>query len=649
MSGMTYLDLDLMFTRSEAGYRVQVLRSPAGDGQQAVFDEPFSEMELENFALKVGRFRARTRRVESAPVAAAKDVGSRLYNAVFADAVHECLRRSLDHARDQNAQLRIRLRLSDCPELANLPWEMLYDRGDDWFIALSNATPVVRYIQLPDPPRALHVALPLRVLVIRSEPVDYPRLDLDAEWAQVAEALRELTDAGAIDFTELTSPTMSDLRRALQRSSFHVLHYMGHGGFDEQNGGVLLFADRTGHSVPVSAGDLGVLLRDHSSMRLAVLNACEGARTDPADPFAGVAETLVRRGIPAVVAMQFEFSDDAAIEFAPALYGALAEGLPVDAAVGEARKAVYTVSPLEWATPVLYLRAADGQLFDITQETPPPPPPATPPPGLHGDPPEPSANVHEGLTAEQYLAQADFFCEHQGYAEAEAAYRAAIALDPASARSYAGLAAALHGLQRHTEADFAYQGAIRLDPSLAPARRNPWLAQVYASARNAEDNGDWGTAIAEYRRIVQADSAYQDARIRLDNCQRQHVAGRPRGQQTTTTGAQGPSLGEDGGNSPTYGADTKAVSQATIILTREGGKVAYAARAFHLIVDGNKTGTIRAGERSEFAVAAGTHRIKLRVDYLSSPESVVTLSNGERASFVCGIARLGTSIKLHRE
>ena len=109
------------------------------------------------------------------------------------------------------------------------------------------------------------------------------------------------------------------------------------------------------------------MLRGHTSLRLAVLNSCEGARTDPTDPFAGVAETLVRRGIPAVVAMQFEVSDDAAIEFAPALYGALAAGLPIDAAVAEARKAVYTVSQLEWATPVLYLRADDAQLFTITQ------------------------------------------------------------------------------------------------------------------------------------------------------------------------------------------------------------------------------------------------------------------------------------------
>jgi hypothetical protein len=134
---MTYLDLDLLFIQSGAGYRVQVLRSPAGDGQSAAFDPPFSELELENFMLKVGRSRTRTRRVEAAPVAAAKEFGRRLYDAVFVSTVHECLRRSLDHAQDQHTQLRIRLRLSECPEFANLPWELFYDKSDDWFIALS--------------------------------------------------------------------------------------------------------------------------------------------------------------------------------------------------------------------------------------------------------------------------------------------------------------------------------------------------------------------------------------------------------------------------------------------------------------------------------------------------------------------------------
>jgi len=363
----THLDLDVLFAQSKVGYKAQVVRSPAGEGQSVEFAQPFNALELENFVLRFGMFRTRTTRgIDAAPVTAAKEFGGRLFDNVFADAVGECLRRSRDRAQEQHAALRIRLMLSGCPELADLPWELLYDRSDDWFLALSGLTPVVRFVQLPEPPRAVQVTLPLRILVIKSEPEDYPRLDLDAEWAQVAAALRELTDAGKLEVTELSPPTLQGLRRALVDGAFHVLHYMGHGGFDSEHGGTLLFAKPGGGSKPVSGWDLGMMLHDHNSMSLAVLNSCEGARTDPKDPFAGVADTLVRRGVPAVVAMQFEVSDAAAIEFAPALYGALAAGLPVDGAVAEARKAMYPVSYVEWATPVLYLRAENAQLFDIT-------------------------------------------------------------------------------------------------------------------------------------------------------------------------------------------------------------------------------------------------------------------------------------------
>ncbi len=101
---------------------------------------------------------------------------------------------------------------------------------------------------------------------------------------------------------------------------------------------------------------------------LVVLNACEGARSDPTDPFAGTAQSLIQQGIPAVVAMQFEITDPAAITFAHELYGAIADGYPLDAAVAEARKAIWANgNQVEWATPVLYLRAPDGRIFHLTK------------------------------------------------------------------------------------------------------------------------------------------------------------------------------------------------------------------------------------------------------------------------------------------
>jgi tetratricopeptide (TPR) repeat protein len=471
-----HLDLDLLFSQAGAGYRVVVMRSPAGDGQSVSFELPVSDIELENFILRTASFRSRTRRVESARVTAAKQLGGRLFDAVFVGTVGECLHRSMDRARNEGVPLRIRLRVSGCPGLASLPWELLYDRADDWFLALSDRTPVIRYVQQPEPPRPVAVALPLRILLIKSAPEDYSALGLADEWEQVSQALAELDAAGMVQVTELAAATLGELRRALLRDAFHVLHFMGHGGFDADRGGALIFTDRAGHGVPVSSDDLGVLLHDHTSLRLAVLNACEAGRTDPADPFAGVADTLVRRGIPAVIAMQFEVGDNAAIEFAPALYGALAAGRPIDAAVAEARKAIYTVSPLEWATPVLYLRADDGLLFDITSSTAMAAR-ASVTPQVSGDYSEAEAAFREAVrldpgNADAHTDLGDALHRQGKYSEAEAASREAIRLDPALAWAHNNLGSALYGQQKYAEAEAAFREAVRLDPGNAVMRRH---------------------------------------------------------------------------------------------------------------------------------------------------------------------------------
>ena len=68
-----------------------------------------------------------------------------------------CLRSSLDEASRQDAGLRIRLRLTDVPELADLAWEYLYNPTLNRFLALSVETPIVRYLDLPQRIRPLAV------------------------------------------------------------------------------------------------------------------------------------------------------------------------------------------------------------------------------------------------------------------------------------------------------------------------------------------------------------------------------------------------------------------------------------------------------------------------------------------------------------
>jgi CHAT domain-containing protein len=199
-----------------------------------------------------------------------------------------------------------------------------------------------------------------------SSPSDFDQLDVEQEWNNLQDALGELQAAGRVAVERLPAATLPALQRQLRQGEWNIFHFIGHGGFDpHREDGVLIFEDRPGRAREVSGEELGGLLNDHDPMRLVVLNACESARGDVADPFAGTAQSLIQQGLPAVVAMQFEITDEAAIIFSRELYGAIADGYPLDAALAEARKAIRSDGNLiEWGTPVLYLRAPDGHIFE---------------------------------------------------------------------------------------------------------------------------------------------------------------------------------------------------------------------------------------------------------------------------------------------
>lgn len=367
MPDRRYEDFDLIIEGTgETGYRARVIDSPAGQASND-FAAPFNQLELENFLLRIGRPRRGVRRLESPELEAAREFGSKLFDAVFAGQVGDALRRSIDDSDREGAGLRIRLRLSDAPELGNVPWEYLFSSTNDRFLVLSAWTPIVRYLDLPVGTTPLAVASPLRILVVISSPTDFPPLAVDNEWARLSESVSDLQNRGLVVMDKLEDATLLTLQRQLRRENYHILHFVGHGGFDERaDDGVLMFEDESGRAKLVTGRDLGTILHDHRSLRLAVLNACEGARTATDDPFAGSAQNLVRQGIPAVVAMQFEITDGAAITFAHELYQAVSEGFPIDAALAEARRAIFgSGNDIEWGTPVLYMRTQDGLIFDV--------------------------------------------------------------------------------------------------------------------------------------------------------------------------------------------------------------------------------------------------------------------------------------------
>ncbi len=392
MADISYLNFDLLIDPTPTGYQARVIDGPAGQASTHFtlppsITQPRDQLALVGGAIRHFQFTDPTVAADPAeappPPLDPQQFGQELYQAVFAGAVGDSWRQSLERARARGAGLRLRLRLNDAPELATLPWEYLYLPFAHRFLVLSDQTTLVRYLHVGQPADPLLTELPLRVLVLVSDPPDaLPPLNVEAEWERLTEALKPLQARNAI-IIERIPATLRELQRALRRNAYHIFHFIGHGWFDEAQatGGLVLEDSNTGRAQRVDVTRLATLLHDHHPLRLAFLNACEGARVDRGEPFAGVAQRLVQQGLPAVLAMQFPITDSAATTLAQLFYEALADGYAVDAALAEARKAIYLEgSVMEWGTPALFSRADDNRLFALEKETTVAEPPSVSPP-----------------------------------------------------------------------------------------------------------------------------------------------------------------------------------------------------------------------------------------------------------------------------
>ena len=222
--------------------------------------------------------------------------------------------------------VRIRLCI-DAPELAMLPWELLYDRIRDSFLATSTETPLTRYISLNEPIRNLETNPPVRVLVVIPEASG---LDVEPN----ARAFRRHSRISATSSNPVFLDgivTRSAIRNALLATSFTSFTSSGTAFFDD-NEGLLQINSEDG---PRTRSHLGPLVRRLLQRlpvdKACVLNACQGAEVSATQPLAGVAPQIVRRGVPAVVAMQYPIADRAAVLFATSSTGAFARA-PIAAA-----------------------------------------------------------------------------------------------------------------------------------------------------------------------------------------------------------------------------------------------------------------------------------------------------------------------------
>lgn len=381
---MEYLDFVLRIGKGrELEYPIVVVEAPEGGEPSATVQVPLDDLKLSQQLGLLESTRGIVHDTSTAgdwaqPLesqgpgdlnepALAETIGRKLFDVLFPAEIRSSYRNSLALARSQGKGIRIRLRI-EAPELAALPWEFLYDQAEGDHVCLNRETPLIRYPELSRAPETLTVQPPIRILGMVASPRDLRQLDTEGEQSRVANAVEHLLTRGDVELVWLEDATWRHLQTAMTQGPWHIFHFIGHGAFDRDNRtGLLALTDEDGAAHFVSAKQIGRLFAGHPSLRLAVLNACEGARISDSDLYSSVGAVLIQRGIPAVVSMQYEFSDRAALEFSRLFYDALARGEPVDAALNEARVAVSFVlsGSAEWATPVLYMRAPSGHLFSL--------------------------------------------------------------------------------------------------------------------------------------------------------------------------------------------------------------------------------------------------------------------------------------------
>ena len=371
------IELEIGLGEEPGAFKVQVLHSVGGGmpREQLVLDaegilSQRDELERTVLASAVPR-----RGIAAAAERPVREVGRRLFEALFTGQVYGTYRESLGAVQQRGTRLRVVLRLT-APQLAALPWEAMFDPEREAYPCRTE--PLVRRVEAPYTRGPLKVNPPLRILGLVAAPRGLPALDVEAEQQHLEEALAKPLADGLVELTWAPDASWETIHDLMLDGAWHILHFVGHGDYDAAHDeGVLALVGPDGRADLVEASRLTDLLSEADpTPPLVVLNSCSGGEVGR-DLFSGTAATLVHRGTSAVAAMQFSISDVAAIKFARGFYAAIARGRGIDEAMQSGRIAILGIaSTLEWITPVLYVREGVTQLFNLTG----PAAPASPPP-----------------------------------------------------------------------------------------------------------------------------------------------------------------------------------------------------------------------------------------------------------------------------
>lgn len=293
-------------------------------------------------------------------------LGQELYSALFQGTIRDSWMIAQGVAQSQKQPLRLRLGLKG-DTLPRLPWEVLHDgarplaTGADVGFSRYHSTLASIPFSIAQS-SAFDASEPLRILMVLAAPTDQEVLQLQQEAEHLKLELQQgSTNHNAVSLTILEQPGREELTQALEQGRYDILHYAGHSNLGVSGGDLYLVSDRTGLTEVLSGDDLAGLLANNG-IHMAVFNSCRGVQaansSDRVNEIGSLADALLKRGVPAVLAMAERIPDDVALNLSRLFYRNLRQRLPVDLSLNRARQGLlssYGSDQLYWALPILYL------------------------------------------------------------------------------------------------------------------------------------------------------------------------------------------------------------------------------------------------------------------------------------------------------
>lgn len=352
-----------------------------------------------------------------------EELGRKLYDCIWEDReLYGILERTKDRVTNGGGRIRIKIEadLEAYPEIGCLPWEVTFDpsKYQGGYLTTKLKTSFIRYVPVNELVHPNVLAENPEVLLVIANAEKGKKLDTASERNGLLDQLKGFASKVTILDSSVTKEEEEKIKKEFDEAGGEVeiyrdsgkntlrellkedlipvdiFHFIGHAKFGDENGkglGQLLLEDMEtpGASEPLSSNHLTTWFKrtvnENGWPQLIFLNGCNTGNynTYKGDsPFTGLATSLVKKGFPAILAMQRKVEDEDAILFAKSFYKKLKKTKNLVDSTHKARLDMRDKDKLleenpgseenlstgenSWAIPVLYLRT----YHPATTETP---------------------------------------------------------------------------------------------------------------------------------------------------------------------------------------------------------------------------------------------------------------------------------------